>query len=271
MTEHLQTSVSENFGRELRSFFVLCLLSLVFGSLAMAFGMQFIITAILAMGETGNFRIFPFLQALAGWAAAVIGFRWILSSARILKGVNGIRREYRALEGSGAGKVSEASTAGAGEEGSKPSETKGRTGGGPGRESAIGGPERSPAGEALTGLIVRMMAHYRENWKTIWRMNLISILGGCIFLGLGVLNLLDGLSALLRAGPLHPSLVQAGPASWPPWSVFFAFLAAGLNLAIGLACLLSSLWFRRFSRAWELRLMEAAHSEDALEKSMGQG
>ena len=35
MTENLQRSVSENFASELRSFFALCHLNLVFGSLAM--------------------------------------------------------------------------------------------------------------------------------------------------------------------------------------------------------------------------------------------
>jgi hypothetical protein len=268
MTEILQTGVAGNFSRELRSFFVLCLLNLVFGSLAMAFGLQFIVTAVLAMAQTGNFGIFPFLQALAGWAAAVIGFRWILSSARILKGVNRIRREYRALEGSGAGRSGKEPPVDLGGNGSVPGETTKGAGGGPGGEPAGGSPV---SGEALTGLILSMMAHYRENWKTIWRMNLISILGGCIFLALGVLNLLEGISAVLRAGPLYPYLIQAGLANWPPWSVFFAFFAAGLDLAIGLVSLSFSAGFRRYSRAWELRLIEAARSEEALRKSMEQG
>ncbi|HVP25066.1 MAG TPA: hypothetical protein VMS81_03715 [Methanomicrobiales archaeon] len=215
MTENLQQqqSVAENFSRELHSYFALCLLNLVFGALAMAFGMQFIVTAIIAMSGPGAFGIFPFLQALLGWAAVVIGFRWILSSARILKGVTGIRREYREL----------------------------------------GTPVSD---EAVTGLIVRMMAHYRENWKTIWRMNLIAILGGTIFLVLGVSNLLQGISAWY-AGTGLPS--------------FLAFVAAAINLTIGATSLLFSVWFRRYARAWELRLIEAGHSEETLKHSMEQG
>ena len=252
MTEILKESTSETFAAELRSFFVLCLLNLVFGSLALAIGMQVIITAVLAMAQTGNFGIFPFLQALAGWAAAVIGFRWILSSAKILKGVTRIRREYRALEGSGAGISGKEPPAGPEGKGSVPGETT--MGGEPGREPARGSPLH---GEALAGLILRMMAHYRENWNTIWRMNLISILGGCIFLALGVLNLAQGISAWYAGGTGFPFL--------------FAFLAAGINMTIGLASLLFSSWFRRYSRAWELRLIEAARSEEALRKSMEQG
>jgi hypothetical protein len=267
MTEILTTSVAENFGRELRSFFVLCLLSLVFGSLAMAFGLQFIVTAVLGMAGTGNFGIFPFLQALAGWAAAVIGFRWILSSARILKGVNRIRREYRALEGSGTRISEKEAPAGLEGKGSVPGGTT--KGGEPGGETTTGGPV---SGDPLTGLILSMMAHYRENWKTIWRMNLLSILGGCIFLALGVLNLIQGISAAVSGSvPAYTYLVQAGLTSGIGRSVILSFLAAGINLAIGLVSLLFSSWFRRFSRAWELRLVEAAHAEEPLRKSMGQG
>ena len=49
----------QNFASELQSFFALCLMNLVFGSLAMAFGMQFIVTAVLAMAEAGTFQWFP--------------------------------------------------------------------------------------------------------------------------------------------------------------------------------------------------------------------
>ncbi|MDD1670388.1 MAG: hypothetical protein LUQ67_03615 [Methanomicrobiales archaeon] len=213
MTETREKSVAETFAFELRSFFALCLLSLVFGALALAFGLQFIVTAILGMATTGDFGILPFLQALIGWAGAVIGFRWILSSAGILKGVNRIRREYTAL--------------------GKP-----------------------VSGEAITGLIIRMMAHYRENWKTIWRMNLISTVGGAIFLALGLANLLQGITGLTGAANI---------------SALLPFLAAAINLTIGLVCLFLSSWFRRYARAWELRLIEASRWEENLKQSMEQG
>ena len=213
MTETREKSVAETFAFELRSFFALCLLSLVFGALALAFGLQFIVTAILGMATTGDFGILPFLQALIGWAGAVIGFRWILSSAGILKGVNRIQRAYTALE-------------------------------------------KPVSGEAITGLIIRMMAHYRENWKTIWRMNLISTVGGAIFLALGLANLLQGITGLTGAANI---------------SALLPFLAAAINLTIGLVCLFLSSWFRRYARAWELRLIEASRWEENLKQSMEQG
>ena len=208
--------VAEKFSRELRSFFILCLVNLVFGSLAMAFGLQFIVTAVLATAEAGTFEWFPLFQILLGWAAAVVGFRWILSSARILKGVNAIRREYRAME--------------------KPV---------------------SP--EALTGLIVRMMGHYRENWNAIWRMNLISTLGGCIFLALGVVNIIEGIQWWYSPFP--------GEIIYLP-TVSPLIFAAGIDLAIGVVSLLFSALFRRYSRAWDRRLIEADRSGDALKQTL---
>ena len=126
------------------------------------------------------------------------------------------------------------------------------------KEAASGGrEEETVSAEALTGLIVRMMAHYRENWNAIWRMNLISTLGGAIFLALGVLNLVQGISAWLSAAGIVTLLL--------------AIVAAAINLTIGLVSLLFSSWFRRYARAWDRRLIEASHSEEALKNAMEQG
>lgn len=213
MTENLPRSVSENLAAELRSFFVLCVLNLVFAAMLMAFGMQFIVTSVLAMAEAGILQWFPVFQVLVGWAAAVVGLRWIISTATIMEGVTEIRSEFEALE-------------------------------------------EPVSPEAFTGLILRMMAHHRENWKTIWRMNLICTLGGAVFLALGVLNLFQGISALLSARGMV--------------SLVLAIVAAGINLTIGGVCLLFSSWFRRYSRAWERRLIEASQSEEALRHAMEQ-
>jgi len=219
MTETSGTS-RENFERELGSFFTLCLLSLVFGAMAMAFGMQFIVAAALAMAEAKALELLPFVQVLLGWAAVVVGLRWIVSSARVLKGVKGIRKEYRAAEG----RVSD---------------------------------------EVLTGLIVKMLAHYRENWKTILRMNLITALGGAIFLTLGVVNIVQGIWHWYSPSP--------GEIRYLPAILLPLFLAVGIDFAVGLVSLASSVWFRRYARAWELRLIEAEHSEETLRRSLEQG
>jgi hypothetical protein len=274
ITAGKKTDISENFASELRSFFALCLMNLVFGSLAMAFGMQFIVTAVLAMAEAGTFQWFPVIQVLLGWAAAVVGLRWILSSAKILKGVTRIRREYRAMEGHGAGSILKGPVSDETPQGATSGETRVEPLSGVIREGAVSsGRGKEPvSAEALTGLIVRMMAHYRENWKAIWKMNLISTLGGAVFLALGMLNLVQGISSgLAGSGPIYIFLVQAGLTSGIGASLFLSFFAAGINLTIGVVSLLFSSWFRRYARAWDHRLIEASHSEEALKHAMEQG
>jgi hypothetical protein len=234
-------------------------MNLVFGSLAMAIGMQFIVTAVLAMTEGGTFGWFPVFQVLLGWAAAVVGLRWIISSAKILKGVTKIRREYRAMEGAGAGAIQKRPVSDETSGEATSGETRVEPLSGVIREEAVssGGGKGPVSAEMLTGVIVRMMAHYRENWKAIWRMNLISTLGGCIFLVLGVLNLVQAISAWLSAAGIV--------------SLLLSFIAAAINLTIGLVSLLFSSWFRRYARAWDHRLIEASHSAETLKNAMEQG
>ena len=57
--------------------------------------------------------------------------------------------------------------------------------------------------ETLTGGIIRMMSHYRENKKTIRTMILVCTLGGFCFLVLGVLNSLEFFSFSLVVGQFH--------------------------------------------------------------------
>ncbi len=91
-------NVSQQFTRELRSFFVVALLNLVFGALAIAFGVQFIVTASIATAQSGVLELLFLVQIVVGIVAAMLGMRWILSSARILRGISPIRREYRRVD-----------------------------------------------------------------------------------------------------------------------------------------------------------------------------
>ena len=87
------------FKTEINSFFALILLNLVFGAMAMAFGMQFIVTSVL--GLTGG-QATVGLRVLTGVIAMVsfgLGLSWVLFSARILKGITLIRREFRHHKG----------------------------------------------------------------------------------------------------------------------------------------------------------------------------
>jgi hypothetical protein len=201
-------NVSQQFAGELRSFFIVTLLNLVFGALVMAFGIMFVITSSIALAEGGSPEIIPIIQILVGGAGAVLGIRWIMSSAKILKGVNPLRREYRAAE-------------------------------------------KPISDEILTDLIIRLVSHYRENGKTIRRMIIVCALGGCVYIALGVTNIFQSIS-------VESTLVQ----------VFVSLSAAGGNIVIGMMALLSSLWFRRYTMAWDQRLLKAAQSEETLQHAM---
>ena len=204
----MKEQLSDQFAGELRSFFILSLLNVVFGAQALAFGIQFIVTAMLALME-GAAILIPGILALAGGVLVVLGLRWILSSVHILSGVTNLRRAHRKIED-------------------------------------------SAPDEILTRLIVRMMAHYRENRETIRVMTLICILGGLLFLALGTVNLIQAFAEGTGSGSTSP-------------------IAAGINLTIGTVSILSSFGFRTYAAAWDLRLAEASRSEAALQNVLEQG
>ncbi|HET6580490.1 MAG TPA: hypothetical protein VFG36_01285 [Methanoregula sp.] len=197
------------FKNELNSFFVLFILNVVFGALAIAFGMQFMIASVMGLAE-GEILIRVLTGAIS-LAVFGLGLSWVLSSVKVLEGTTEIRREY--------------------------SEYKGPV------------PD-----EILTGWIVRLTAHYRKNRETIHRMTIICALGGCAFLAIGVLNLIQGITWTADA---NASWIQGLP-----------FIAAGINITIGLASLLFCGYFRRYSAAWDLRLDETARSETILERTL---
>jgi hypothetical protein len=209
----MNTDTVSQFKTELNSFFVLVLLNMVFGALTMAFGIQYMVTSVMGLssGHTGTvFRIFAGTLSLVCFG---IGLAWVLASARILKGITAVRREYNKC------------------------------------------PEPVPA-EILTGWIVRIMTHYRKNKETIRWMTLICALGGCIFLVLGILNIVQGIAALSGSGG--------------PEMGVLAFVAAGINLTIGCSSLLFASWFKKYTEVWDHRMDEAARSEDALRLALEQ-
>ena len=89
MTDH----TLQQFGDELKSFFVLVLLNMSFGALALGFGMQIIIATFLpsASGEPPSL-VLSTVRILVGITGMCIGFFWILTSMKILRGIKGIRK-----------------------------------------------------------------------------------------------------------------------------------------------------------------------------------
>jgi hypothetical protein len=79
------------FRTEIRHFFTICVLNIVFAALAIAFGVQYIVAAILSL-TTGLAT--PGLRIVIGAVAMVcfgLGIRWLISTIRIFEGVEEIK------------------------------------------------------------------------------------------------------------------------------------------------------------------------------------
>jgi hypothetical protein len=111
--------------------------------------------------------------------------------------------------------------------------------------------------ESLTGWIVALLAHYRENRTVIRQMALIGTIGGAIFLAFGIANLIQGIQAVA---------VDDGQISG-----YFAFLAAAINLTIGLVTIHFARGFRTYSEVWDLRLDQAGKGEESLKQVLENG
>ncbi len=96
----LQNQALIQFRTEIRQFYLVCILNLVFSALAMAFGISYVIFAIL--GQTPGLLANPGLRMLIGAIALVcfgLGFSWLLSTVRIFDGVDDLQSKLVA-EGS---------------------------------------------------------------------------------------------------------------------------------------------------------------------------
>jgi len=110
--------------------------------------------------------------------------------------------------------------------------------------------------ERLTCLIVRMLAHYRDNRKTIRTMILVCTLGGVLFFVIGIANSLKVLSVTSTGCAFTLDNLLLIPAML-------------LTLAIALASLLSSYYFSKFAKVWDGRLHEIDESECTLKEKLG--
>lgn len=81
------------FRTEIRQFYIVCILNLIFAALAMGFGISFMISAILGLTAP------PRLGILIGAIATVcfgLGLSWLLSTVRIFKGIKVINHQLDA-------------------------------------------------------------------------------------------------------------------------------------------------------------------------------
>lgn len=211
--------VLSQFQTEIRQFFLVSLLNLVFAAIAIAIGVQYMVAAILSQTIDPVIPGFPGMSGLRIFAGAIalicfgLGIRWIISTVEIFEGIVTIKDD---LEKAG----------------------------------------NALTDERLTCLIVRMLAHYRDNHRTIRTMILVCTLGGGCFFVLGIANSLKVLS--VSSGGFTFTLDN-----------FLLIPAMLLTLGIALASLLSSYYFSKFAKVWDRRLHEIDESECALKKSLG--
>ncbi|PKL69176.1 MAG: hypothetical protein CVV30_06255 [Methanomicrobiales archaeon HGW-Methanomicrobiales-1] len=211
--------VLSQFRTEIRQFYLVSLLNLVFAAIAIAIGVQYMVTAILSQTIDPLIPGFPMIPGLRIFTGAIalicfgLGIRWILSTVRIFEGIVTIKDDLE--------KAGDAIT-----------------------------------DERLTCLIVRMLAHYRDNHKTIRTMILVCTLGGGCFFVLGIAHSLKALS------------VSAGGFAFTLDNLLL-IPAMLLTLGIALASLLSSYYFSKFAKVWDRRLHEIDESECTLKKTLG--
>jgi len=110
--------------------------------------------------------------------------------------------------------------------------------------------------EQGTCLIVRMLAHYRDNRTTIRRMILVCTTGGCMFFLLGIFSSLELFAITGTGGQFSLNAARL-------------ILPMLISLGIGIVSLISSHSFNQFSRSWDRHLENIDGSEIILKRSLG--
>ncbi len=110
--------------------------------------------------------------------------------------------------------------------------------------------------DALTGLIVKMTATYRENKPALSLMTKISKIAGACF----------ALSAVYTLA----TLIMGALAGAELWNTLTMTVNVGISLAIAVACFIIPHFFDKYRAIWEKRLDGAAKAEEELKKQLGE-
>jgi hypothetical protein len=90
----MATQTVAKFQRELNSYQGLATLNIVFGGLAMAFGISFVVQSMLAMVQAQSILMPQVVLAVLGFVASGVSIRWLISSAELLDGVSDLKYSY---------------------------------------------------------------------------------------------------------------------------------------------------------------------------------
>jgi hypothetical protein len=87
------------FKNELDSFFVLVLLNIVFGALAIAFGVQFMVSSVQGVTMEQSLSLIRIMGGSLSMVSFGLGIAWIISSVKIFEQIEQIRSEFEDLNG----------------------------------------------------------------------------------------------------------------------------------------------------------------------------
>lgn len=108
--------------------------------------------------------------------------------------------------------------------------------------------------DSLTGVIVRMIAHYRKNQQIIDTMTIFGYISGALFLIAGILSLVYTINTLITQGIII--------------EVYSQLAGSIVALGIGIGSLLISKYFKRYSRIWVTRLQKEHNIQEILQEKL---
>jgi hypothetical protein len=114
--------------------------------------------------------------------------------------------------------------------------------------------EKTPlTNERITSIIIQMIAFYRKNKKTIKQMILISMIGGCLFMGFTVFSAVN---------------ILMKPSQDVLWFHYVQIIGLILMVFLGIACFFIPRFFKRYASVWDGRMNEAEQVEQMLMEQM---
>jgi len=101
----LTDTVNSRFFRELNSFYLITLMNVIFGALAIAFGVQYMVSSVLGLADGAAFSLLCMATAAFSMAGFGLGLSCIASSVKILDGLDDIRSAAKEQKSTVPGEV----------------------------------------------------------------------------------------------------------------------------------------------------------------------
>lgn len=208
-------TASRRFKTEIRHFYMICIMNFIFAALAMSFGISIFVQKLLSLTET---------TAITESVIYSV-FILLLAVTAVISGFFWLLKSITIFEGV---------------------------------ESIKDEFDEMGAGfseEEITGLIIKMLSHYRDNKDSIGKMILVCTIAGICFFLLGIIKSIEFII-------ITPASVE--------FSLNCYLVIPGMifTLAIAFTSLYSSYYFSKFSKIWDVRLREIEESEKILQKTL---